>query len=92
MIIVAQTKIKMTKSTLKVLTLKKLLSKGIGTNRVETFTRREVGTKCKDRIKALRNVMRIKVEDAEREESKIRESFARKYDLTFDGLEIKSNF
>ena len=72
---VVQTKIKMTKAAVTVLTLRKLLDKGIGTNSVEQFTRNEVGFR---RIPVIRKIMRVKVLDAIEKEMKVKEDFNRK--------------
>ena len=47
-------KLRMTKAITRVLTLKKLLGRGIGTNSVEKFTRRECSDGEKERIRILR--------------------------------------
>ena len=60
-----EAKLKMTKALTRVLTLKKLLNKGIGTDCVEKFTRRECNVGAEERVKILKRIMRTKVKDAE---------------------------
>ena len=60
-----EAKLKMTKALTRVLTLKKLLRKGIGTDCVEKFTRRECSDGKEERVKILKRIMRTKVKDAE---------------------------
>ena len=75
-------KLKMTKSFMTVLTLKKLLGKGVGTNSVEKFSRRECssgsGGGDLERARIVRRIMRTKVRDAEKEAEKIRRDFSRR--------------
>ena len=75
-------KLKMTKSLMTVLTLKKLLGKGVGTNSVEKFSRRECssgsGGGDLERVRIVRRIMRTKVRDAEKEAEKIRKDFSRR--------------
>ena len=75
-------KLKMTKSLITVLTLKKLLGKGVGTNSVEKFSRRECSSSSGggdlERVRIVRRIMRTKVRDAEKEAEKIRKDFSRR--------------
>ena len=77
-------KLKMTKSLTTVLTLKKLLGKGVGTNSVEKFSRKECssgsvrGSGDLERVRIVRRIMRAKVRDAEKEAEQTRKDFSRR--------------
>lgn len=73
-----EAKLKMTKALTRVLTLKKLLKKGIGTDCVEKFTRRECSNGAEERVKILKRIMRTKVKDAEVEVEGARKEFKKK--------------
>ena len=73
-----EAKLKMTKALTRVLTLKKLLRKGIGTDCVEKFTRRECSDGVEERVKILKRIMRIKVKDAEVQVEGARKEFKKK--------------
>ena len=74
----------MTKSLTTVLTLKKLLGKGVGTNSVEKFSRKECssgsvrGSGDLERVRIVRRIMRAKVRDAEKEAEQTRKDFSRR--------------
>ena len=73
-----EAKLKMTKSLTRVLTLKKLLSRGVGTDSVEKFTRRECSDGAEERVKILKRIMRMKVKDAEGQVEGARKEFKKR--------------
>ena len=73
-----QSKIKVTKSALKVLMFRKLHRRGIGTDTVEGFVRKEYslrGTANSRRINLVSKIMMLKVQDAQEEEVSARREF-----------------
>ena len=71
-----QMKIKVTNATVKVLTLRKLCDKGIGTTTVEEFVRREVNSENRrEQVRVVKKIMMTKIVDAKREEEKARNDF-----------------
>ena len=76
-----EAKIKMTKFTMTVLTLKKLYSKSLGTDCVEKFLKKECNEKDgKERIKIVRRIMMTKIKDAERNEGGAKREYRRLQD------------
>ena len=73
-----EAKLRMTKSLTRVLTLKKLLSRGVGTDSVEKFTRRECIDGEEERVKILKRIMRMKVKDAEGQAEGARKEFKKR--------------
>ena len=73
-----EAKLKMTKALTRVLTLKKLLSRGVGTDSVEKFTRRECSDGAEERVKILKRIMRMKVRDAEGQVDGARKEFKKR--------------
>ena len=70
-----QSKIKMTRMSSTVLTLRKLLRAGVGTDTVEKFVRREAKGRKEERVKIVRKIMKEKVKDASEQEAKARKEF-----------------
>ena len=77
----AKLKIKMTKNAVKVLQLKKLRTKGVGTNNVEHFAKREAGDGKRSRRRRKRTVqalMKFKILDAQEEEKEVKELYVKR--------------
>ena len=72
-----EAKIKVAKTVNRILTLKKLHRKGLGTDSVEKFAKRECRESKKGRTEVVKKIIKEKVKDAENEEKKVKGEFKR---------------